>query len=239
MFGLGVFETLRVSNSQPELWQKHWVRLTRSAAALGLDYQQTSHALLTRSRDLLAIENASESVLKIVVFADISGVGELISLRPIPYSRAQFEQGFSLKSVRGRGTASHLSHLKTQNYLGNLQALRQARAEGFDEVVFTDEQGNFLEGATTNFFLVRDETIYTAPLAAGVLPGIVREAIFELPGRSVVEKELNVNDLNAASEAFVTNSVLRIMPVRRVGNRAFCAPYKTTELISKELVMIT
>jgi 4-amino-4-deoxychorismate lyase len=221
MFGQGVFETLRVSDGQPEFWAGHWERLEAGARALGLGYEQTSAGLLHRCQTLIEADGATDSVLKIAVFRDGEITSELISLREIPYTALDFERGFALKVVHGCGASPLLSGLKTQNYLANLLTLRAARSEGFDEVVFVNDRGELLEGATTNVWAVKDGVAWTPRTDVGVLPGIIRARLLADAPACAREKRLGLGDLLHADEVFVTNSILRVMPVREIDGRTF------------------
>ena len=50
---------------------------------------------------------------------------------------------------------------------------------GVDELVFQNERGELTEGARSNIFIERDGVLLTPPLAAGVLPGILRAELIE------------------------------------------------------------
>jgi len=58
--------------------------------------------------------------------------------------------------------------------------------------------------------------LITPSLESGVLPGITREAVLEIAQTlniKTVEREVELKELVEAEEAFVTNSVLEIMPL--------------------------
>jgi branched-subunit amino acid aminotransferase/4-amino-4-deoxychorismate lyase len=221
MFGFGVFETLKVVERRPEFWSDHWQRLGQGARDLSLDYTTTSEELRGRCNQLIVQEGADNAVLKIVVFRDVADVSELILLRDQTYPDEKYSQGFSLKIVHGRPAGTGVGPLKTQNYLANILNLRSAQAEGFDEIVYVDEQGRILEGATTNIFVVKNGVLYTPPLALGILPGVIRARLLRTPQAHAEEKILSLDDLDAADEIVITNSVLGAMPVRALQNRSW------------------
>jgi para-aminobenzoate synthetase/4-amino-4-deoxychorismate lyase len=83
-------------------------------------------------------------------------------------------------------------------------------AVGTFEVVFVDGEGFVTEGSFTTLFVERDGGLLTPPLARGVLPGVLREALIEA-GRAE-EADLRVEDLE--SGFFVGNAVRGLMPAR-------------------------
>lgn len=238
MYGWGVFETLKIAaGGQLEFWDEHWARLQKGVRALGLDYNAKSDALLSRCAELIRAEGVSEAGLKIVVFRDVDRVSELISLRAIPYSADQYERGFSLKVVRGCAQPEGLAGLKTLNYLAGAVALRAARTEGFDEVVFVDDQDRVLETATANIFAVTDGRIVTPSASLGILPGVIRGRLLDDRSLSVTEKVLSLDELCAAGEIFITNSLMGVMPVRSVGGGAlsgFCEAVRIRNMLYSE-----
>jgi para-aminobenzoate synthetase/4-amino-4-deoxychorismate lyase len=82
---------------------------------------------------------------------------------------------------------------------------KKARSEGFDEVIFLNEQGEVTEGAITNIFILGENGWSTPSLKCGLLPGIWRnKTICELPA---VEKRITIKDLKSAEKIIVGNSV--------------------------------
>jgi branched-subunit amino acid aminotransferase/4-amino-4-deoxychorismate lyase len=97
-----------------------------------------------------------------------------------------------------------------------------ARDAGYDEAIFLNEQGYLAEGSTTNIFLVSHGELFTPCFESGVLPGITRDAVLEIARSSNIkatERWVNLNELVEAQEAFVTNSILELMPLVSVEGR--------------------
>ena len=62
------------------------------------------------------------------------------------------------------------------NYMNSQLIKMQALADGYSEGIALDSSGFISEGSGQNLFLVRDDVIYTPPLAASILPGITRNS---------------------------------------------------------------
>ncbi len=82
------------------------------------------------------------------------------------------------------------------------------RAAGTFEVAFTDAQGRLTEGSFTNLFVERDGRLLTPPLAAGLLPGILRARLID-EGRAM-EQALTPADL--AGGFLIGNAVRGLIP---------------------------
>ena len=85
-----------------------------------------------------------------------------------------------------------------------------------------NETGFVAEGSTTNIFLLSCQMLITPSIESGALPGITREAVLELAksmGIMTVVKQVELGELHTAREAFLTNSILEIMPLTRLDNK--------------------
>ena len=100
----------------------------------------------------------------------------------------------------------------------NILARMAARAAGCDEAILLNEQGYLAEGSTTNIFLMNNRELVTPSLESGVLPGITREVVLEIARASnikTLERQVELKELIEAEEAFITNSILELMPLTR------------------------
>jgi branched-chain amino acid aminotransferase len=105
------------------------------------------------------------------------------------------------------------------NYANSQLIKMEAVVEGYSEGIALDTQGNLSEGSGQNLFLVRDNVLYTPPLAAAVLPGITRSTVMTLAqdlGFTVVEQVLPREMLYISDEAFFVGTAAEITPIRTV-----------------------
>jgi len=99
---------------------------------------------------------------------------------------------------------------------------RKAEKSGADEAIILNGRGNICEGARTNIFIIRKGKISTPFVYDGCLPGIARQAAMEIACRlklSVSQKHIKPADLFSSDEAFLTNSLIEIMPLTKVDNK--------------------
>jgi branched-subunit amino acid aminotransferase/4-amino-4-deoxychorismate lyase len=220
MFGLGLFETIKVLNGRPVLFPDHFERLRRSACELGLAFIASAAEMRARCEQCLSANCLGEGSLKVVVFKDTDGPGELIVAREKTYLPEHYERGFALKTFPGGQREGKLFGLKSLNYMGNLQAKQAAKAAGCDEALFIDSAGLMLEGSTSNVFVVKGGEVLTPPLDGRILPGIARHRVRQLlkNGR---ECAVPVQQLSGADEVFVTNALLGVMPVAAVDQQCY------------------
>lgn len=91
-------------------------------------------------------------------------------------------------------------------------AWRSAEAQGAFDMLFRNTDGELTEGARSNLFLRIDGHWYTPPLAAGLLPGVMREAVLSSPLWQAAERRLTLDDLRAAQEVMVCNALRGTLP---------------------------
>ena len=125
-------------------------------------------------------------------------------------------QGGSVSKVEPWG-------LKSLAYLDNVLALKEAAASGADEALMLNTAGRLASGSRSNLFLVLAGVLVTPPPSEGALPGITRRQLLNLAvaaGIEAREAPLAVEDLELASEAFVSNSLIEVKPLARLNGSA-------------------
>jgi 4-amino-4-deoxychorismate lyase len=98
-----------------------------------------------------------------------------------------------------------------------------ARAEWSDpaiaEGLMLDQSSRLIEGTMSNVFLVRGGVVYTPRLHRCGVAGIVRELVLQRLAAEcapVREADLTLDDVSAADEVFLTNSLIGIWPVLKI-----------------------
>ncbi|WP_027632363.1 aminotransferase class IV [Clostridium hydrogeniformans] len=209
-FGLGAFETIKVtSKGYGVLLKEHIERLNNSLKILEID-ESINHKSIEQIIKDNKIKNCG---LKIVV----TDKNQVISLRDITYKKEDYYNGFNLKvSDYRRNSKSLLVYHKTLNYGENILEKRRASKEGFQEVIFLNEEDKLSEGAVSNLFFINNNRIYTPKVRCGLLNGVIRQWIIR--NFNVIEGEYTLKDLLESQGAFLSNSLMGIMPINKVGD---------------------
>jgi len=239
LYGYGLFETMRAYDGRIFRLDSHLTRLRCSAESIGL-----THSILTTEDGKQSLKAACLATLEANGLKDArvrltvsAGEGDvapdpvtcssptvLITARSlVPLPAKKYETGFKAAvSFLRRNSQSPLSRLKSTCYMENILARTTARAAGYDEAIFLNEQGYLAEGSTTNIFLVSRGELITPCFESGVLPGITRDAVLEIARTSNIkatERWVELNELIEAEEAFLTNSILELAPLVSVEGR--------------------
>jgi branched-subunit amino acid aminotransferase/4-amino-4-deoxychorismate lyase len=228
--GEGLFETLRVYAGEPLDWERHMERLVLSAAELGFPVPPAPQLLREALGELLKAEGLEDAVARLTVTRGVPGgrptrTGAWIEVESVAARLWRGTRGGEARVILSK-RAFHpgpLGRHKTTSRLAYALAREEARAAGADETLLVSDGGAVLEGAVSNVFVVAGGEVGTPPLAAGVLPGIVRAWALGACSRLAImarEAEVTREALAAADEVFLTNSVQEIVPVAVVDGRA-------------------
>ena len=211
-FGLGAFETIAVVSGKPVFLNAHLRRLKKALDYFGISNPVTPEWV----EEILKKHPMKNGVLKLMV----SPENCLWSCRENPYTPADYERGFVLKtSPIRRNETSPLTGHKTLCYGENILEKRRAAAQGFDEPVFLNTRGQLTEGAVTNLFFVKNGRLITPALSCGLLPGTIRDYLVDR--YDVEERVILPEEISDFDEAFVTNALMGMMPVCRFDSVAY------------------
>ena len=215
----GVFETMRVSKGKVLFMEDHLKRMSRGVKVLGLKRPAWYQRISQNIRELLRMNMLTDARVRVMLWQKGTGVHGAIVVEPfkVPTTR----QGFKgmLSNGHKRSTSEPVKSLDYQIFRRSLQ---KARAAGCDEAILFNSKGELVEGSRTNIFLVKDNVLLTPPVASGCLPGVTRQRVLSRARRLKIRcaaKTLKTQDLLDADEAFVTNALLGIMPLTRLGQK--------------------
>ena len=108
--------------------------------------------------------------------------------------------------------------IKSTSLLPSVMANQNAiRNNAFEAILFRDDF--ITEGSHTNFFAVKNNKIYTAPLSNYILNGITRKVILELCKENKIdfsEEYIKVSNIKDYDEFFITGTTTEITPVIQI-----------------------
>ena len=112
-------------------------------------------------------------------------------------------------------------------------AKHEAEEKGCQDALMLDHRGYIAETTSANIFMVMNDEIHT-PLPDCFLNGITRQEVIKIAknlGIKVVERHMKLEELQKASEVFVTGTAAEVTPVSQIGELVF----KPSE-ISKKMI---
>ena len=233
-YGRGVFTTLRIDNSKPFQWDRHWRRLTADARTVGTDLSEFTEENIKNSLAELIRRNRFQSGrARLTFFSESAGsniwqiedparrrrTNLLITSadlrRPSPPS-GELRLTISPFSVNSR---SPLAGVKSCNYLENLLALEKALAGGFNEAIRLNEKNEIVSATMANVFWTKNGEIFTPPIETGALRGTTRA--FVLENFPVCEKLARLDELFEADGIFLTSAGIGAARAQSLEKRIF------------------
>lgn len=231
LYGMGLFETFRTYGGHPFLLEWHLERLASGCRELDIRCEPELEAWKRRIARLLEANRLQDAYFRLTVTAGLDVLGlpaasydkpeEVLYVKPLPpMNPVVYREGKALQLLKlRRSTPEGTVRLKSLHYMNNILAKKEmqrypwaAGAEG----LFLDAGGHLCEGIVSNVFFVRHGALCTPAVETGLLPGITRRyvmAIAEKEGLNVSEGWYDWDDLLAAEEVFVTNSIQELVPI--------------------------
>lgn len=220
LYGDGLFETMRVFNGRLFRWDPHHERMKRGAAFLRIKLPFSADDLRGFAAELIRRNEAPDSLLRLTLSRGVGVRGYspksadqptlVMTLHPFPKPEERSPSTWKLITASPRLPAGDpLAQFKTCNKLPQVLARIEADAAGADEALLRDTDGFVVEGASSNLFWMDGDVVCTAPLSAGILPGITREVVFEICrniGRTIREVNVSAETLRQQNGIFLSLS---------------------------------
>ena len=197
---LRLIESLRFDGLRFPLLDRHVERLARSAAYFEYPFDETRF----RRRLEAGVKGQDiDTVCKVRATLDRWGrfaveVSPIDSGDDTPWQlTVADEQGDS---------ADPLFYHKTTHRRVYERALRAARADGFDEAILLNEDGEVTEGTYSNVFVRKGDALLTPPVDCGLLGGVYRDYVLDMQDQAQTAV-LTLDDLREADALYCCNAV--------------------------------
>lgn len=217
--GFSVFDFLRCYHGKPFLLKWHLERFKNSAQTVGLKIPLKDAEIEKIITTLLEKNKLKEATVKIFLSGGFSDDGlQYNKLKPtffiiikpaIQYPKKLFTDGAKLitqEHQREKASA------KTSNYLTLMASYQNKQRAGAIEILYT-HRGEVLEGATSNFFLIKNGRLITAE--KNILLGTRRRLILKLAKNKfpIEIRKISTDELKNCDEAFICSTTRNIVPI--------------------------
>lgn len=219
----GAFETMRVRDGEIADLKKHLGRLAKGLKLLGIRapysqkqweqylYRTLKANALRQARVRLAIWRERRHLRTAIVCELFKG-----------YPGEKYKKGFKAVIASARRKKTRFSHIKSLDYYLFRKAFLEAKNLNCDEAVLLNSRKEVVEGSRTNIFFAKKGVLYTPAVKCGALNGITRQQVIcrarkeKITCRAVAS---GLRRLFDADEAFVTNSLMGVMPLTVINGR--------------------
>jgi len=237
LHGDTLFTTLAVHAGRPVLWKAHYARISESARVSGFPPLPGEARLLAELLEAIRIQPEPPSALRLTLSrgraalpgidgASTAAVRVVLPLFRPPRPEALLREGGMAETFLlpwDPAADPRFGH-KTGNLLWVKAIRAMKRSPESVEQLLLGRRGEILEGTTSSVFAVdADGVLLTAPLSAGILPGILRGEVLawaRREGRPVREEAPLFAEAASFRELFLTSATLPVQPLRIVGDPA-------------------
>ena len=195
-----LLESILLEESSYFLLVRHLERLKASAAYFGFAFhEQAISAALDR---MAAAHPTGQWKVRLLLTKD--GAIETEVVKVSLHQQELRRVAFAAKPIDS--TDRFFFHKTTSRrfYSSELEARPDC-----DDLVFWNERGEVTESGIANVVLPMDDKLFTPPVAAGLLAGTFRDHL--LAEGKIQERSITIDELRAASEFFLINSVHKWM----------------------------
>ena len=238
-YGDGVFETMRVAqDGSIPLLARHLQRLARGASALGIPTpgEAQLNRVLSEARSALA----GTGLIKLILTRGVGGRGYLAPTNPTPsllwqtgqlpgWSEGDRRDGIVMGLCSQALYADPFAGHKHLNRLAQVQARGEVARQGWQEGLLLSPRRQPLEATAMNLFARFDNGWWTPDLAtanSGVA-GIMRDWLLEYFARCGEPLQCDLRPLSQLRHAqgvFLSNSVVGVLPVRKLAQWQWGVP---------------
>jgi branched-subunit amino acid aminotransferase/4-amino-4-deoxychorismate lyase len=232
LFGDNVFEVLVGFGQHVLDLEPHLARLRHSASIHNIPIPWTNDQLRFEINSLVAqLPHPKKYIRLVITRGESIGLAAPENCEPnriiyvLPAKREPaktYNEGLRLRR-KSLGFTERGPAAKTGNYLRSITALTEARHAGFDDVLWSNSEGEFTEATTSNIFFIGRTgdlvEIATPPPRSGLLLGITRNRIIELLNHAqipVTERMITVDELARFDEAFLCSTVRGLVPIAAI-----------------------
>lgn len=239
-YGDGVFRTVRVREGKPIWWPAHLAKLTADAQRLGIP--APPREVWEREAATLLATAPTDCVLKLILTRGPGVRGYRPGGQPMPTRLLTLSAWPAhIETVAARGAHVHLCHLRLSeqprlagikhlNRLENVLAAMEwadPSKDDIDEGLMLDAAGRVVCGVSSNVFIYRNNALFTPRLDRCGVAGVARARLIGIAANLklvVHETDISLDQLVEADEVMLTNSLIRVWRVARLGERTWENP---------------
>ena len=254
-YGDGLFETMSWSYLDDEkvlgveFWDRHIERIKQGCLITKIKLPPTE--ILTNYKEKILNESfrkgIKNGILKIVITRGIGGRGYKFEKEIVPtviflsFPSKEINKKTLYRGVKLRFCEfpifenSMLAGLKHLNRIDSVMARSEWEEDEFFDGVMLDNSDSIIDGTMTNLFFSKNNVLYTPIIKKSGINGIMRQVVIDnakLFFKEVCEIEIKRRTISTFDEMFVTNSVIKILPVTHLSNKKFKITNATKEMIN-------
>jgi D-alanine transaminase len=231
LFGDGVYEVIPVYGGRLFRLPHHLQRLANSLTAVRIDNPLTAGGWSAMLEELVERNHGNDQAVYLQVTRGVAP--ERDHAFPVPSRPTVFAMSTPVAEAVETGSAAGVRaitlpdirwlhcNIKAITLLPNVLLRQQALDADTAEAILIRD-GDAIEGAASNIFIVEHGELVTPPKGPALLPGITRDLVLELAAANAIpvrESAIRAAQLPAADEIWLTSSTREISPVTHLDER--------------------
>lgn len=216
--GYGIFDFFRVRDNVLLYVDDHLDRFFNSASIMHLTAPYSKERLRSILQELQEKNNLPDSGIRMI----LTGGYSPDAYQPVAPNFIIMQNPLMIPDSTTPKAINIITHefvrdipeAKTINYTMGIWLQKKIKEQQVDDVLY-HRNGTVTEFPRCNFFIVtKNNTIITPDKNA--LKGVTRKKILELGGSQVKERDVTLEDIREAKEAFLTSSTKRIQSIVKI-----------------------
>ena len=249
-FGDGLFETIVFKKNKILFLDKHFKRLKEGCDKLNI-INFPNDIWLKEIDTAISKTSLHSGVIKIMLFRGVSsrGYGFKKTIKPIrivhifPLAKNRF---FSFKKKIKTNVldvcSTKYGHNKKLAGVKHCNRLEQvlAKHEVVNDGLMLDENAKVISTTNANIFIIKDNELFTPDLEDCGVCGTRRDVVLEIAEKLHIPTRITnitLNDVFNADEVFVTNTMLSVCEIKRVGQRKIGKTNQQIKRITNEFLI--
>lgn len=233
-YGGGAFEGIRFYQTKKGIaifrLTEHVERLLYSANALKMALPYTRDAIIAAIKTVVQSNQLQEGYVRPIAFYGYGKMGVNPIGAPVNFAIASWPWGAYLphdmvdiktsRYIRIHPDSTIINAKLCGHYLNGILASLELQGTHYHEALFLDDKGYISEGVGENFFMIKENTIYTPKLRT-ILVGITRDTIIQLAKKfnlNVIEADITLDEAYGADEAFFTGTAAEVTPIHSIND---------------------
>lgn len=230
-YGDGFFETIKYEDGVIKLADLHFERLFSSLDKLAFTppLYFTSAYLENQIHELVKKNGHTKLArIRITIYRGDGGIYDEINHYPhhliqsweLNSSNNKLNQNGLILDVfqDARISFDGFSHIKSNNYLSYAMAAIWAKKNKLNDALLLNSNNRLAEATIANVFIVKNGVIKTPELSEGPVQGVMRKHLLQklrADSFPIEETKISIEDLEDASEIFLTNAIYGIRWVKQ------------------------
>ena len=232
-FADGVYEVMAVVGGVLLDEGPHLMRLARSLAERQISAPMSNAALRIVMREVIRRNGVHNGIVYVQITRGVAARDHAFpkAAGPVLVVTSRWKRPADPRAVNDGVAVITIPDIRWQRcdiksvaLLPNVFGKQRAREAGAFEAWQVDREGKVSEGTSTNAWIVTlDDTVVTRQADSAILNGVTRLAVLDIirrEGYGFVERPFSVAEAKSAREAFLTSTVVDLLPVVRIDGTA-------------------